>query len=139
MKFHISTLDDNRSGSTYARKEDLLHELSIMIYYCIENGGSFMDIIVNSDAKCYYAPCEENKKIYAVVGCYKYFNIHIKYGMYSMKELAFMKFEELSEELDLGILFKNYNGKPIDNIVVYENYGKNDQRIIRIKGIEMKA
>lgn len=62
MNFYISTLNDNGSGMTYGTKEELLHELSLMIDDCIENGGSFMEITVDADASCFNVPEEWKMK-----------------------------------------------------------------------------
>ena len=61
MNFHISTWNDGGSGMKYRTKEEALHELSLMIDDCIENGGSFMDIMVDADASCFYVPKDDEK------------------------------------------------------------------------------
>lgn len=62
MNFFISSINDNGSGMKYSTKEELLHELSLMIGDCIENGGSFMEITVDADASCFYIPEEEDEE-----------------------------------------------------------------------------
>jgi hypothetical protein len=54
MEFTIETLNDNGSGMKYFNKEDFLKEVSLMIDDCIANGGTFLDIQVDSDASCFY-------------------------------------------------------------------------------------
>lgn len=58
MNFFISSINDNGSGMKYNTKEELLHELSLMVDDCIENGGSFMELTVDADASCFYIPEE---------------------------------------------------------------------------------
>ena len=53
MKFYIGTINDNGSGMEYDTKEAFLHELSLMIDDCIENGGTCFDVSVNADANCF--------------------------------------------------------------------------------------
>lgn len=59
MKFTITTLNDNGSGMKYTTKEELLSEISLMVDDCINNGGTFFDVQVNSDASCFYIDDEE--------------------------------------------------------------------------------
>jgi hypothetical protein len=59
MKFYINTLNDNGSGMEYNTKEEFLHELSLMIDDCIENGGTFFDANIDADASCF---CNENEE-----------------------------------------------------------------------------
>lgn len=54
MKFYIETLNDNGSGMVYKTKEDFLNEILLMIDDCINNGGTFFDAQINSDANCFY-------------------------------------------------------------------------------------
>ena len=59
MKFYIETLNDNGSGMVYKTKEDFLNEILLMIDDCINNGGTFFDAQINSDASCFYNEDEE--------------------------------------------------------------------------------
>ena len=59
MKFYIETLFDNGTGMVYATKEEALKEISLMIDDCIENGGTFFEISIDSDASCFYTEDEE--------------------------------------------------------------------------------
>lgn len=61
MKFTITTLNDNGSGMEFTKKEDFLREITMMVADCIENGGTFFDVQVDSDASC-FAPenCKPN-------------------------------------------------------------------------------
>lgn len=59
MKFYIETLNDNGSGMVYKTKEDFLNEIMLMIDDCINNGGTFFDAQINSDASCFYNEDEE--------------------------------------------------------------------------------
>ena len=59
MKFYIETLNDNGSGIVYKTKEDFLNEIMLMIDDCINNGGTFFDAQINSDANCFYNEDEE--------------------------------------------------------------------------------
>lgn len=52
--FTIETLDDNGTGMTYRTKKEFLKEISLMIDDCIDNGGTYFDIQVDSDASCFY-------------------------------------------------------------------------------------
>ena len=61
MKFYIETVNDNGSGMKYNAKEEFLSEISRMIDDCIENGGTFFDVQVDSDASCFYAEKEKLK------------------------------------------------------------------------------
>lgn len=54
MEFSIYTLNDNGSGMKYKNKEDFLKEIKLMIDDCIENGGSYFSVSVESDASCFY-------------------------------------------------------------------------------------
>ena len=54
MKFYINTLNDNGSGMKYKRKRDFLNEISQMIDDCIDNGGTYFDVQIDSDASCFY-------------------------------------------------------------------------------------
>lgn len=55
LDFSIYTENDNGSGMEYSTKEDFLHELSMMIDDCLENGGTFFQVSVDSDASCFSA------------------------------------------------------------------------------------
>lgn len=57
MEFTIYTLNDNGSGMEYYNKEETLKEISQMIDDCIENGGTYFSISVDTDASCFC--CEE--------------------------------------------------------------------------------
>lgn len=59
MKFYIETINDSGSGMKYGTKESFLKEISAMIDDCIENGGTFFDATIDSDASC-FAP-EKNE------------------------------------------------------------------------------
>ena len=59
MDFYISTNSDNGSGMSYKTKEDFLKEIELMIDDCIENGGSYFEVTVDSDASCYWNEDEE--------------------------------------------------------------------------------
>ena len=59
MKFYIETLNDNGSGMVYKTKEDFLNEILLMIDDCINNGGTFSDAQIDSDANCFYNEDEE--------------------------------------------------------------------------------
>ena len=59
MNYHISTTFDNGSGMEFRTKEDFLKEISLMIDDCIENGGSYFEITVDTDASCFYCDDEE--------------------------------------------------------------------------------
>lgn len=61
MKFYIETVNDNGSGMKYNAKEEFLSEISRMIDDCIENGGTFFDVQVDSDASCFYTEKEKLK------------------------------------------------------------------------------
>ena len=52
--FTIETLNDNGTGMTYKTKEEFLKEIGLMIDDCINNGGTFFDVQVDSDASCFY-------------------------------------------------------------------------------------
>ena len=54
MIFYIETTNDNGSGMKYNTKEEFLKEISLMIDDCIDNGGTFFDVQVDSDASCFY-------------------------------------------------------------------------------------
>lgn len=54
MRFYIETLNDSGSGMVYKTKEDFLNEISLMIGDCIDNGGTFFDVQIDSDASCFY-------------------------------------------------------------------------------------
>ena len=58
--FTIKTLNDNGSGMTYKPKEEFLKEISLMINDCINNGGTYFDVQVDSDVSCFYQD-ESNK------------------------------------------------------------------------------
>lgn len=53
ITFTIETLNDNGSGMEYHTKEALMKEISLMVDDCIANGGTFFDIMVDSDASCF--------------------------------------------------------------------------------------
>ena len=53
LYFTIESLYDNGSGMRYTSKEDFLNELSLMIDDCINNGGSFFDAVIDSNASCF--------------------------------------------------------------------------------------
>ena len=53
MKFYIETINDNGSGMKYKSKEDFMSEISKMIDDCIDNGGTFFDVQVDSDVSCF--------------------------------------------------------------------------------------
>ena len=53
MKFFISDTFTNGSGQKFSNKEDFIRELSFMIDDCIANGGTFFDVIVDTDASCF--------------------------------------------------------------------------------------
>lgn len=57
--FTIETLNDNGSGMSYRTKEEFLKEISLMIDDCIENGGTYFDVQIDSDASCFFS---DNKK-----------------------------------------------------------------------------
>ena len=59
MKFYIETLNDNGSGMVYKTKEDFLNEILLMIDDCMNNGRTFFDAQINSDANCFYNEDEE--------------------------------------------------------------------------------
>lgn len=52
--YTIETLNDNGSGMTYKTKEEFLAEISRMIDDCRNNGGTFFDVQVDTDASCFY-------------------------------------------------------------------------------------
>lgn len=58
--FTIETLNDNGSGMTYKTKEEFLKEIGLMIDDCINNGGTYFDVMVDSDVSCFYQG-EDNK------------------------------------------------------------------------------
>lgn len=60
MIFTIETLNDNGSGMKYTTKEEFLKEIELMIDDCINNGGSFFDAQIDSDASCFYEGGNEN-------------------------------------------------------------------------------
>lgn len=61
MKFTIETLNDNGSGMEFTKKEDFLREITMMVADCIENGGTFFDVQVDSDASCFASEnCKPN-------------------------------------------------------------------------------
>ena len=53
MKFSIETQNDNGSGMKYATKEALLNEISMMVDDCVANGGTWFDIVIDSDASVF--------------------------------------------------------------------------------------
>ncbi len=53
MKFTIETINDNGSGMEFSTKEAFIHEIDMMVDDCIENGGTFFDVQVDSDANCF--------------------------------------------------------------------------------------
>ena len=61
--FTIETLNDNGSGMTYKTKEEFLKEIGLMIDDCINNGGTYFDVQVDSDASCF---CQEDEEEYNV-------------------------------------------------------------------------
>lgn len=61
MKFYINTMNDNGSGMMYRSKEDFIKEISLMIGDCIENGGSYFEVSVDSDASCFYNGDEDEE------------------------------------------------------------------------------
>lgn len=52
MTFYIGS--ENASGMEFNNKEDFLKEISLMIDDCKANGGTQFDIMVTTDASCYY-------------------------------------------------------------------------------------
>ena len=54
MKFYINT--ENGSGQKFNTKEDFLKEISLMIDDCIDNGGTYFDVVVDADASCFLIP-----------------------------------------------------------------------------------
>lgn len=58
MDFNITTMNDNGSGMEYSTKEEFLEEISLMIDDCMENGGTYFDISVDTDVSCFC--CEED-------------------------------------------------------------------------------
>lgn len=59
--FTIETLNDNGSGMSYRTKEEFLKEISLMIDDCIENGGTYFDVQVDSDASCFCKDDEDEE------------------------------------------------------------------------------
>lgn len=57
--FTIETLDDNGSGMTYKTKKEFLKEISLMIDDCIDNGGTYFDVQVDSDVSCFYQDSDD--------------------------------------------------------------------------------
>lgn len=53
MRFSIDTLSDNGSGMEYHDKESFLKEVGLMIDDCMENGGTYFSISVDTDASCF--------------------------------------------------------------------------------------
>ena len=62
--FTIETLNDNGTGMTYKTKEEFLKEIGLMIDDCINNGGTYFDVQVDSDANCF---CQEDEEEYTVL------------------------------------------------------------------------
>lgn len=58
--FTIDTLNDNGSGMSFKTKEELMKEIGLMIDDCVRNGGTYFDVMVDSDASCFYQ--DENNK-----------------------------------------------------------------------------
>lgn len=58
--FTIETLNDNGSGMSFKTKEEFLKEIGLMIDDCINNGGTYFDVMVDSDVSCFYQ--DENNK-----------------------------------------------------------------------------
>lgn len=54
MEFFINTVNDAGSGMTYDTKEEFLKEISAMVDDCIQNGGTFMEVVIDADASCFY-------------------------------------------------------------------------------------
>jgi len=52
MKFYIGSLTG--SGQKFTTKEDFLKEIGLMIDDCIENGGTYFSVEVDSDASCFF-------------------------------------------------------------------------------------
>ena len=59
MNYYIATTFDNGSGMKFRSKEDFLKEISLMIDDCIENGGTYFGVTVDSDASCFEYDEEE--------------------------------------------------------------------------------
>lgn len=59
--FTIETLNDNGSGMSYRTKDEFLKEISLMIDDCLENGGTYFDVQVDSDASCFYEDDEDEE------------------------------------------------------------------------------
>lgn len=57
--FTIETLNDNGSGMEYKTKEEFMNEIGLMIDDCIKNGGSYFDVMVDSDVSCFYKDKED--------------------------------------------------------------------------------
>ena len=58
MKYTIETVNDRGSGMKFRTKEEFLKEISMMIDDCIANGGTYVDIQVDSDAS-FFVPYEK--------------------------------------------------------------------------------
>lgn len=54
ITFTVETLNDCGSGMEFKSKERLLKEIELMIDDCIANGGTFFDVMIDSDASCFY-------------------------------------------------------------------------------------
>ena len=54
--YTIETLNDNGSGMVYKTKEAFLAEIGRMINDCRDNGGTFFDAQIDTDASCF---CQE--------------------------------------------------------------------------------
>lgn len=50
MEFYIVTQNDGGTGMKYNTKEDFLKELGLMIDDCMSNGGTYIDLAIDSDA-----------------------------------------------------------------------------------------
>lgn len=69
--------------------------------------------------------------MYTVVGYDKDNDVYIKYATYSVEIFAYMKADELFSEVKRGDLRRKDNGEPIDWIIIYENYGDPDEKVIK--------
>ena len=82
MEFSIYTMNDNGSGMEYNSKEDFLKEIGLMIDDCINNGGTYFSINIDSDASCFnsedededYEPdgVDDDMGFNPYMGCYDY-------------------------------------------------------------------
>lgn len=53
MDLFIADSFSNGSGQTFTSKTQFLEELSRMIDDCESNGGTFFDVLVNTNASCF--------------------------------------------------------------------------------------